>query len=65
MKAAADFYAPVSGEVVAVNGAIVDDPARVNQSPHGDGWFFKIRMSQPAELEALMEFGEYKRSIGV
>ena len=65
VKAAADFYAPVSGEVVAVNDAIVDNPALVNQAPHGGGWFFKIRMSKPAELEGLMGFGEYKRSIGV
>jgi glycine cleavage system H protein len=59
VKAAADFYAPVSGEVVEVNDAIVDNPALVNQAPHGDGWFFKIRMSKPAELEleALMDFG--------
>ena len=65
VKAAADFYAPVSGEVVAVNDAIVDNPALVNQAPHGDGWFFKIKMSKPAELSALMEFGEYQRSAGV
>ena len=63
VKAAADFYAPVSGEVVAVNDAIVDNPALVNQAPHGDGWFFKIKMSKPAELAALMEFGEYQKTI--
>lgn len=63
VKAAADFMAPVSGEVVEINGAIVDDPALVNQSPHGDGWFFKIRMSSPAELEGLMEFGEYQKTV--
>ena len=60
VKAAADFYAPVSGEVVAVNAAIVDNPALVNQAPHGDGWFFKIKMSKPAELEALMDFAAYQ-----
>lgn len=60
VKAAADFYAPVSGEVVAVNDAIVDNPALVNQAPHGDGWFFKIQMSKPAELEALMDFAAYQ-----
>lgn len=65
VKAAADFFAPVSGEVVEVNAAIVDNPALVNQSPHADGWFFKIQMSKPAELAALMEFEEYKRSVGV
>ena len=60
VKAAADFFAPVSGEVVEVNDAIVDNPALVNQSPHGDGWFFKIQMSKPAELEALMDFAAYQ-----
>ena len=63
VKAAADFYAPVSGEVVAVNGAIVDNPALVNQAPHGEGWFLKIKMSKPAELEGLMEFEEYQRNV--
>ena len=63
VKAAADFYAPVSGEVVEVNDAIVDNPALVNQAPHGDGWFFKIKVAKPAELEALMEFGEYQKTI--
>ncbi len=60
VKAAADFFAPVSGEVVAVNDAIVDNPALVNQSAHGEGWFFKIKMSKPAELEALMDFAAYQ-----
>ena len=62
VKAAADFFAPVSGTVTDVNGAIVDNPALVNQAPHGAGWFFKIKMSKPAELAALMEFGEYRKS---
>ena len=62
VKAAADFFAPVSGEVVEVNDAIVEDPARVNQSPHGEGWFFKIRMTQPAELSALMDFATYQQT---
>ena len=62
VKAAADFYAPVSGEVVAVNDAIVDNPALVNQAPHGAGWFFKIRMSKPAELSALMDFESYRKT---
>ena len=62
VKAAADFYAPVSGEVVAVNDAIVDNPALVNQAPHGDGWFFKIKMSKPAEWAGLMDFAAYQRT---
>ena len=62
VKAAADFFAPVSGVVTEVNAALADDPARVNQSPHGEGWFFKIRMSKPAELEALMDFATYQKT---
>ena len=63
VKAAADFYAPVSGEVIEVNEALADNPALVNQSPHGEGWFFKIRMANPAELEGLMGFEAYQKSI--
>ena len=62
VKAAADFFAPVSGEVVELNETIVDNPGLVNQAPHGDGWFFKIKMSKPAELEALMDFAAYQSS---
>jgi glycine cleavage system H protein len=62
VKAAADFFAPVSGVVTEVNDAIVENPARVNQSPHGEGWFFKIRMSKPAELSGLMEFEAYRKT---
>jgi glycine cleavage system H protein len=62
VKAAADFFAPVSGEVIAVNAAIVDDPALVNQAPHGAGWFFKTKLSKPADLDQLMDFETYKKS---
>ena len=62
VKAAADFFAPVSGVVTEVNAALADDPARVNQSPHGDGWFFKIRTSKPAELAGLMDFATYQQT---
>ena len=62
VKAAADFFAPVSGEVFEVNEAIVDNPALVNQSPHGEGWFFKIKMSKPAELSTLMDFATYQKT---
>ena len=62
VKAAADFFAPVSGTVVEVNEAIVDNPALVNQSPHGEGWFFKIQMSKPTELSALMDFATYQKT---
>lgn len=59
VKAAADVYAPVTGEIVAVNEALKDDPSLVNADPLGNGWFFKIRLSQPAELSALLDKTAY------
>ncbi len=64
VKAAADFLSPVSGEVIEINEAIVDDPSLVNQSSHGDGWFFKIKASNPSEADALMDFETYQKSAG-
>ncbi len=63
VKAAADFMSPVSGEVIEINEAIVDDPSLVNQSSHGEGWFFKIKVSSPAEMDALMDFETYQSSV--
>ena len=60
VKAASDVYAPVSGEIVEGNPALNDDPALVNSDPEGEGWFFKIRLSDPSELEGLMDAGAYK-----
>src|SRR5437016_1168353 len=54
-KAASEVYAPVSGEVVAVNEAIVGDPAQVNADAMGEGWFLKLRLADPKELDALMD----------
>lgn len=59
VKAAADFMAPVTGIVAEINEAIVDDPGLVNRSPHGDGWFMKIRMTRPAEASELMDCQAY------
>jgi len=59
VKAASDVYSPVSGEVVAVNGALVDNPEKVNQSPYGDGWLMTVRLTQPDELAALMGADDY------
>lgn len=59
VKAASEVYAPVSGEVVEVNGALEDDPALVNRSPVDEGWFMKIRMSNPPELDELMDEAAY------
>ncbi|TCT06011.1 glycine cleavage system protein GcvH [Aquabacter spiritensis] len=59
VKAASEVYAPVSGEVVEVNGALEGAPASVNEDPEGQGWFLKVRMSNPAELEGLMSADAY------
>jgi glycine cleavage system H protein len=60
VKAASDVYAPVSGEVVEGNQALVDDPALVNSAAEGEGWFFKLRLSDNSELNGLMNADEYK-----
>ena len=59
VKAASDVYAPVTGEIVAVNEDLADGPERVNESPYGDGWLFRIQPSDTAELDALMDAEEY------
>lgn len=60
VKAASDVYAPVSGEVTEVNQAIVDEPALVNSDPMGKGWFFKIKISDPSQLEGLLDEKAYQ-----
>ena len=59
VKAASEVYAPVSGEVVAVNQAIVDQPGLINLSPESDAWFFKVKLSDPSELGGLMDRAAY------
>jgi glycine cleavage system H protein len=59
VKAASDIYAPVSGKVIAVNAALEDAPEKVNQDPYGDGWFFKIKPEDPADLEELLSADDY------
>jgi glycine cleavage system H protein len=61
VKAASEVYAPVGGEVVAVNQAIVDEPAKVNADPAGDGWFLKLKISGRAEFDALMTESDYQK----
>jgi glycine cleavage system H protein len=58
-KAASEVYAPVSGEVVAVNQAIAEDPAKVNADPMGDGWFLTVKLDDPEVLEGLMDEAAY------
>ena len=64
VKTASDIYSPVSGQVVEVNKAVVDNPALVNTEPYGGGWFFKIKLSQPGEAGGLLTPEQYKASIG-
>ena len=59
VKAASEIYAPVAGEVVATNTAIVDDPSMVNSSPTDDGWFFKLKIADAAQLDELMDEETY------
>jgi glycine cleavage system H protein len=60
VKAASDVYSPVSGSVAEGNQAIADDPALVNREPEGEGWFFKLKLSDPSELDGLMDEGAYR-----
>ena len=59
VKAASEIYAPVSGEVSAVNAAVADDPARVNTDAEGDGWFFKLKLANAHELDGLLDKAAY------
>ena len=63
VKSASEIYAPVSGEIVAVNEALNVDPALVNREPHAGGWLFKIKMTNPAEYDALLDFAAYQATI--
>jgi len=64
VKTASDIYSPVSGEVVEVNKTVVDNPALVNSEPYAGGWFFKIKLADPTELNALLGPEQYKAQIG-
>ncbi len=60
VKAASDIYAPVTGVIVAVNEALEDSPELVNESPYGDGWFFKIRPEEPGAVDNLLSASAYR-----
>jgi glycine cleavage system H protein len=64
VKTASDIYSPVSGEIVALNQPVTDNPALVNTEPYAGGWFFKIKLSNPAELNALLSPEDYQKQIG-
>lgn len=60
VKAASDVYSPVTGEVTEGNAALADTPELVNSDPEGEGWFFKLKLSDPSQLDALMDEAAYK-----
>jgi glycine cleavage system H protein len=63
VKAASDVYAPVSGEIVAVNDKVAAEPALVNSAPTGDGWLFKMRIADRAQLDTLLDEAAYQKII--
>ncbi len=61
VKAVSDVVAPLSGEVLEVNGHVVDAPETVNDDPYGNGWLVRVRLSDPSEVESLLDSGAYKQ----
>jgi len=64
VKTASDIYAPVSGEVIEVNKPVTDDPSLVNSAPFAGGWFFKLKLANAAEVDALLTPEAYRAQIG-
>ena len=64
VKAASDIMAPIDGEITEVNEALVDEPAKVNEDPMGDAWFFKIKAADPSQMDDYMDEAAYKDFIG-
>jgi glycine cleavage system H protein len=60
VKAVSDVIAPLSGEILEVNGKVVDEPETVNDDPYGEGWLVRIRVSNPAEVDGLLDVDAYK-----
>jgi glycine cleavage system H protein len=63
VKAVSDIYAPVSGEVIEINDALASAPEKLNESPHGDGWLIKIRLSAPGEISTLLSAQDYQKYV--
>ncbi|MEA2405944.1 MAG: glycine cleavage system protein [Thermoleophilaceae bacterium] len=60
VKAVSDVFAPLSGEIVEVNAALADSPEKINGDPYGEGWMVKVRLSDPSEVDQLMDVSAYK-----
>jgi glycine cleavage system H protein len=61
VKAVSDVFAPLTGEVVAVNDALADSPERINDDPYGEGWLVRVRLSDPSEVDGLLEVDAYRK----
>jgi len=64
VKTASDIYSPVGGEIIEINKGVADNPALVNSEPYGKGWFYRIKLTNPAELNSLLSPESYKAQIG-
>jgi glycine cleavage system H protein len=64
VKAASEVYAPITGQIVESNQSIIDDPSLVNSDPLGNGWFFKLKIADASEIDALMDEAAYNTQIG-
>jgi glycine cleavage system H protein len=60
VKAVSDVFAPLSGEIVAVNEGLAESPERINHDPYGDGWMVRVRLSEPSEVDSLLDVGAYR-----
>lgn len=63
VKAASDVYAPIAGEIIEINSALIDAPETINSDPYGDGWFFKIRPDNADDYDGLMDADDYQDSL--
>lgn len=64
VKTVSDLFQPLSGEIIAFNESLEDEPEKVNSDPYGEGWMVRIRLSKPSEIEDLLSAGDYKELIG-
>ena len=64
VKAVSDVFAPMSGEVTEVNDALKESPEKINDDPYGEGWMVRVRLSDPSEVDSLMDVNAYKESLG-
>ncbi len=64
VKAVSDVIAPLSGEIVEVNGALTENPAVINEDPYGEGWLVRIRLADPSERDSLMDAASYRATLG-